>query len=199
MPTRAEAVNGRQKGRDAPPEKLYDFTFDGTGRVVQIRKLSALVRDEVRRQIKKAPDYAEPQPPLVEVDYGNGKITQPHRGHPIYQELLADWNARVTQASSDRLVDLVIRRAVVCEVDLAAVAQMRADMAAVSTPLDDYDDHYVYVAFVCIGPYADYQELLKAVFERSMPSVEAVQAHKDSFPSDLRDTGSVELEPRSAD
>lgn len=199
MPTLTEATGGRQPGRAAPPERLYDHVFEGTGRAVQVRKLSALIRDEVRRQVKRLPDFAEPQPPIVTVDYGEGKIKQPHRAHPLYQELLADWNARVTQAASDRLVELVIRRAVVCDIDPAAVAQVRADMAAVATPLDEYDDHYVYVAFVCIGPYADYQELLKAVFERSMPSPEAVQAHKDSFRGDLRASGSVEPEPRSAD
>lgn len=199
MPTLTEAItNGRQKGRIPPPEKLYDFTFEGTGRVVQIRKLSALIRDEVRRQIKRRPEFAEPQPPIFEVDYGEGKIKQPNRSHPVYQELLKEWNARITQEAGDRLADLVIARAVVCEVDTDAVAQMRATMAAIGTPLDEYDDHHVFVAFVCIGPQQDYYDLLKVVFERSMPSPEAVQAHIDSFPGPVREQIDLAPEPGSA-
>lgn len=194
-----EAVNGRVKGREAPPELLYPFTFEGTGRTVQIRKLSALIRDEVRRQVKRSPGFEEPQPPMVEVDYGDGKVRQPHRAHPVYQELLSDWNARITQEAADRLERLVIQRAVVCEVDEQAVKAMRADMAAVQTPLDDYDDHHVYVAFVCVGPQQDYNELLAAVFNRSLPSREAVQAHIDSFRGPVRGEEPVAPEPGPAD
>lgn len=197
MPT--EAVNGRVKGREAPPETLYDFTFAGTGRTVQIRKLSALIRDEVRRQVKRSPGFEEPQPPMVEVDYGEGKIRQPHRGHPVYQELLSDWNTRVTQEAADRLERLVIQRAVVCEVDEQAVAEIRAAMAAADTPLDEYDDHHVYVAFLCVGPQQDYNELLAAVFNRSLPSREAVQAHIDSFRGEVRGQEPVGSEPGPAD
>lgn len=188
MPTLQEAVNGHvQKGRDVPPEKLYPFTFEGTGRVVQVRKLSALLRDEVRRQVRRDPDFPkEPEPPMEEIDYGDRKLRHPNRGHPVYTQLLKQWNEELNRESGERLVSLVIRRGVVCEVDEHAVKQVRADMAAVGAALDDYDDHYVYVAFVCVGPSADYQELLRAVFERSIPSEEAVQAHIDSFRGALR-------------
>lgn len=183
MPTLQAAVNGHvQKGREVPPEKLYDFTFEGTGRAVQVRKLSALLRDEVRRAVRRDPDFPkEPEPPMEEIDYGDQKMRHPNRGHPVYQQLLAEWHADLSRESGERLVALVIRRGVVCEVDAAAVKRLRADMAAIGVDLSEYDDHYVYVAFVCVGPSADYQELLKAVFERSTPSEEAVRAHIDSF------------------
>jgi hypothetical protein len=194
MPILTEAVKGRVKGREAPPERLEEFTFQGTGRTVQIRKLSALIRDEVRRQVKKAPGFEEPHPPIFLVDYGDdNKIKQANRAHPIYQELLSEWTARINQEAGDRLADLVIKRGVVCEIDHAAVQDIRAAMAAADTPLDDYDDHYVYVAFVCIGPQADYTELLAAVFNRTIPSREAVQAHIDSFPGAVR--GQIDLAP----
>lgn len=199
MPTLTEAVNGRVKGREAPPELLYDFTFEGTGRTVQIRKLSALIRDEVRRQVKRSPGFEEPQPPVFLVDYGDdNKIKQANRAHPVYQELLSDWNARINQEAADRLTDLVITRGVVCEPDKDAVRDIRAAMAAANTPLDEYDDHYVYIAFVCVGPQQDYTELLAAVFNRSIPSKEAVQAHIDSFRSGARGQESVAPEPGPA-
>jgi len=201
MPTLTEAVNGHvQKGREVPPEKLYDFTFEGTGRTVQVRKLSALLRDEVRRAVRRDPDFPkEPEPPMEEIDYGDRKMRHPNRGHPVYQQLLAEWNADLSRESGERLVALVIRRGVVCAVDAEAVKRLRADMAAIGVDLSAYDDHYVYVAFVCVGPSADYQELLKAVFERSMPSEEAVQAHIDSFRSPVSEKEPLAPEPGPAD
>lgn len=201
MPTLTEAIaNGREKGRAAPPEKLYPHTFEDTGRTVQIRKLSALIRDEVRRQVKRAPGFEEPEPPVFLVDYGDdNKIKQPNRAHPVYQELLADWNARINQEASDRLADLVFQRSVICDIDEDAVKAIRGAMADAHTPIDEYDDHYVYVAFVCVGSQRDYNELLAAVFNRSLPSQEAVQAHIDSFRGDLRREEPVAPEPGPAE
>lgn len=199
--TATETLNGaepRQKGRTAPPEKLEDFTFQGTGRMVQVRKISTLIRDEVRRQVRRDPNFAEPEPPQQDVDYGDGKVRMANRAHPIYQELMKDWREKFNREVGDRLVNLVIQRGVVCEVDEAAVERVRAELAEQGISTSHLDNHYVFVAFVCIGPYEDYTDLLKAVFERSTPVEAAVQAHLDSFPGDVRRAGSVELEPRPA-
>lgn len=195
-----ETLNGAEhpKGRAAPPEKLEEFTFQGTGRTVQVRKLSTLIRDEVRRQVIRDPAFAEPQPPRQEVDYGDGKVKIAHRGHPVYQQLMAEWRERLNQEVGDRLVNLVIRRGVVCEVDTEAVATIRAALAEESIDTSAMSDHYVYVAFVCVGPYEDYTDLLKAVFERSTPAEAAVQAHIDSFRGDVRRDRPVEPEPEPA-
>lgn len=187
-------VEPRQRGRVAPPERLENFIFQGTGRTVQVRKVSTLIRDEVRRQVRRDPSFAEPEPPQQDVDYGDGKVKIAHHGHPIYQQLLADWRERLNREVGDRLVNLVIRRGVVCEVDTEAVAQVRAELAEQDIDTTHLDDHYVYVAFVCIGPYEDYTDLLKAVFERSTPAEAAVQAHIASFPGDIRGPGPVALE-----
>jgi len=186
-------------GRAVPPESgLTLFTFRDTGRTVHIRKVSTLLRAEVRRQVLRDPAFAEPQPPMSAVDYGDGTVQTPHTGHPEYVRLKAAWAARVNEAISERLKPLAIRRGVVAEVDADAVAAVRADMAALGVPLDDYDDPYVYVAFVCVGSEDDWVDLLKAVFERSTPSEEAVQAHMATFPGDVRGAGSVAPEPGSA-
>lgn len=186
-------------GRALPPEQgLTPFTFTDTGRTVSIRKVSTLLRAEVRRQVLRDPAYAEPQPPQVEVDYGDGKIKSPHTGHPEYVKLRAAWNARVNEAVGERLKPIAIRRGVVADVDAEAVASVRADMAELGVPLDAYDDAYVYVAFVCVGSEDDWVDLLRAIFERSAPSEEAVQAHISTFPGDVRGQGPVAPEPGPA-
>lgn len=160
-------------------EKLFPFTFAGSGRTVHIRKLSALIRDEARRQARFEID--EPKPPFTTVDYGNGKIEQANLGHPIYVQLKQQWEKDVTERTAEKLQQIAIRRGVVCEIDRKAVAQAREDLISAGISTAEYDDHYVYVAFVCIGPYEDWQDLLNAVFNRAGPSEEAVQTHVESF------------------
>lgn len=185
-------------GRSIPPEKLDPFTFPDTGRTVQIRKVSTLLRAEVRRQVLRDPAFQEPAPPLSTVDYGDGQIQVPHVGHPTYVQLRADWQQRVASEVGERLRPLAIRRGVVAEVDPDAVARVRADMAALGVDLAEYDDAYVYVAFVCIGSEDDWVDLLRAVFERSAPSEAAIQAHMATFRGDVRGEGPVAPEPGPA-
>lgn len=181
----------QKNGRTPPPETLYPFTFPDTGRSVQIRKVSSLLRQETRRQVAQSPGFEEPQPPQSEVDYGDGKISVKNVAHPIYQDLKREWNARVNEETGARLKRQAIRRGVICEVDEIAVAQARADAAADGIDLSLFDDHYVYVAFVCVGSDDDWTDLLKAIFERSAPQEAAVQAHIAAFQSDLPEPAAV--------
>jgi hypothetical protein len=191
MTVLAEVSNGRHQGRAAPAEKLEPFTFESTGRAVLIRKLPTFWRDTVRRQVKALPGFEEPQPPMVEQDYGDGKVTVPHKGHPLYQELLKEWGRRVDHEVGERITPFVIRRGVVCDgegeyaIDEDAVKERRQWAADEGLNLDGFDDHYVYVAFCCIGPYTDWLDLLKAVFEKTAPTEAAIEAHKATFSSDV--------------
>lgn len=174
------------KGRQ---EKLWSWTSPETGVTLQVRKVSTLLRAEVRRQVIASPGFEEPQPPMSKVDYGEGEILIPHRGHPVYQELLRDWGNRVAIEIGARLKQVAIDRGVVVppdEIDTEAVAAMRQ-----LTDLKDYDDRYVYIAFVAIGSEEDWKDLLKQIFERSAPSEAAIQSHIATFPADVQGPGSV--------
>lgn len=181
-----------QKNGRAPDEKLYPFTFPDTGRSVQIRKVSTLLRAELRRQVVARPPFAEPQPPMSTVDYGDGQVQIPNPAHPVYQQLRAEWARKVNEEVSAQLKQIAIRRGVVADVDTAAVARVREDAAADGIDLAAYDDHYVYVAFVCVGSEDDWVDLLKAVFERSAPQEAAIEAHIASFPPDVPGQAAVE-------
>ena len=175
----------QKNGRTPPPEVLYDHTFQDTGRSVQIRKVSSLLRQETRRQVAQSAGFEEPQPPTSTVDYGDGNVTIPNQSHPVYQDLKRAWTARVNEETGERLRRLAIRRGVVCDVDEGAVAGVRADLAAEGVDLASFDDHYVYVAFVCVGSDDDWTDLLRAIFERSAPQEAAIQAHIAGFQPDL--------------
>jgi len=182
----------KTNGRAAPPEKLESFTFQDTGRTVQIRKVSTLIRAEVELAVVAA--NPEPEPPMTEVDYGDGTIRTPNPASPTYQQLMRAWEARITAEQSERLKKIALTRGVVVDaIDTEAVAQARQDLAAIGVDTSQYDDRYVYLAFVCIGSEDDWTDLLKAVFQRAAPSEAAIQAHIDTFRGDVR--GQEHLEP----
>jgi hypothetical protein len=187
-----------QNGRTPPPEKLEPFTFPDTGRTVQIRKVSTLLRAETRRQVIASPGFEEPRPPMSEVDYGDGKIKIPNPAHPVYQQLLLDWTNKVNAEVYARIRQIVLKRGVVVtekEIDQDAVTQVRSVSAETGTDLTAYDDRYVYVAFVCIGSEKDWTELIRAVYDRNAPQEAAIQAHIATFPADVSREEPVQSEP----
>lgn len=178
-----ETQNGveRPRGRAAPPEKLWSHVFQDSGHTAAVRKLSSFWRDTIRRQVIRDPLFAKPEPPWAEVDYGDGKVRMRNPAHPVYQQLMADWAQRVNAEVGERIMPFVIQHGVVCDVDADAVLQARIRAAEGRIDLSDYDDHYVYVAFVLIGSYEDWTDLLKAVFERSSPAEAAIADYTESF------------------
>lgn len=190
MTVLTEVSNGHHKGRVVPSEKLEPFTFESTGRTVLIRKLPTFWRDEVRRQVRATAGFEEPQPPVVEQDYGDGpKVRVPHKGHPLYVELLKEWRERVENEVRERTQGFMIRRGVVCNdeypIDLDAVAERRAWAAEDGLDLSGLDDHYVYIALVCAGVFEDWVDLNRAVFTKTTPTEAAIEAHKEGFPGDV--------------
>ena len=71
------------------------------------------------------------------------------------------------------------------EIDRLAVADIRADMAAIGVPVDHLDDREVYVRFVCVGVEDDWLALVNTVFTKSAPAEAAVAAHVESFPGSV--------------
>lgn len=192
-----DVMNGAARGRAAPDEPLEAVTFS-TGRSVQVRKVSALLRERIRRAARDALRNEEPRPPLVEVDYGQGKTTIEHRGDPVFLDLSRQHDARITERAGEQIKRIAVTRGVVCDIDPEAVATVRDDLAALGITLDDEDDLWIYVAYVCIGAYDDWTDLLRAIFEKSAPSEAAIAAHQDLFRRDLRRDTDQSSEPGSA-
>jgi hypothetical protein len=192
-----DTLNGAAKGRAVPDEPLDEVVFS-TGRSVQVRKVSSLLRERVRNAVRDELRGEEPQPPLVEVDYGQGKKTIPHPADPVYLDLLKLHQAKIADQAGERVKALIVRRGVVCDIDDEAVAGVRQDMADLGIDLSAEDDKWVYVAYVCIGAYEDWLDLIKAVFERSAPTEAAITAHQESFRGNLQRETDRPSEPGSA-
>lgn len=159
---------------------LIPFTFPDSGKTVQIRKVSFLLWTNLREA--HARQHPPPEPPLQEVDYGDGrgKVAEPNRADPAYLDALAKHDNDARAWIEDQAKRLYIKRGVVCDVDAEAVKQLREDMASVGAELDP-DDHFVYVMYLCCPTPEDYQDLVAAITRRSAPAEETVKAAVASF------------------
>lgn len=187
------------QGRTPPPELLIDHVIPSTGRTIHIRKLSVFTRNAIRAGVIAGDP--EPDPPIITIDYGDGQLREPNRGHPEYQRRMHEWRTRTNTAIAERLTELFLRRGIVVhphEVDADAVAQARADLAAVGADVADLDDTQVYIRFVCIGPDDDWTDIQKLIWERAAPSEAAIQAQIATFRPDLPGEATLPPEPGSA-
>lgn len=172
-----EAINGRVKGRAAPP--LPAFTFPDSGITVGLRRFAPDTQDSIVRAIQR--DRPPPAVPLVTVEYEEGQPTEePNPADPDYQQALSDYLQWIALETSKKLVDLALRRIEVA-VDQAAVDQLRADMAAIGTPIEDDDDRMVYIRHICISSTYDLTSMLAYLQRRSLPTEAAVQEFLESF------------------
>lgn len=157
--------NGRRtRGRIV--QALPTFTFKDTGITVSIRKVSPLLGMEIRKA------FPPPKPPVVHTELGD----EENPADPDYERAMEEYGMLI----EDKASRLYIKRGVECEVDTAAVASLRADMADMGITLDP-DDKYVYIKYICVGSDQDYQELIEAITRRSQPTEAAVQETIDMF------------------
>lgn len=176
-----ETTNGHQQGRAVPP--LSTYTFD-TGITVGIRKLSPFLRDDIEAQLRKDDRRAgaAPTPPLAPGVEGE---LEPNESDPDYLAARVSYEAALRPRVQEKLLRIAIKRGVEVDIDQAALSAFRADMTAEGIDLDEADDKLLYVTRLCVGSNEDTQDLYNAIFTRAMPTREAVEAHKATFPRDV--------------
>jgi len=175
-----ETTNGHQKGRAVPP--LPTYTFD-TGITVGIRKLSPFLRDDIEAQLRKDDrrDKTAPTPPLAAGVEGQ---LESNESDPDYLAARTAYEIALRTRVQEKLLRIAIKRGVEVEIDQAALDAYKADLAADGIVPDEADEKVLYVTRLCIGSDADTQDLYNAIFTRAMPTREAVEAHKATFPGD---------------
>lgn len=199
MPTLTEHVNGRRATVSGPPV----HTFRDSGIVVKLRKLSPMTSQDIMAGARRDLASTEPQPPVVEVDYGQGKIKETNKGDPTYVRLHDAWESEVNKLANDRLFKLAALDAV--EVSLTADDLKRIErtkrMMKIAARIDWQDDpelteaenlQYFYIRHIACGSPEDLQEFYQAVATRSQPTEAAIERHKETFPSDV--SGAVDLD-----
>ena len=198
----ATHINGRLKGRATP--ELPAFTFKDSGVTVRLHKLSPMTAQEVVSQARREMASEEPQPPMVEVDYGNGKVTEPHRGHPVYVERHADWEARVQSLANERLFRLACLDAIEVEIGETEkhAIERKKRYLRIAARIDHEDDPLLtpeeneqlfFITHIACATPDDLREFYQAIIMRSQPTEAAIEAHKASFPGDVQGPERVEL------
>jgi len=199
--TTTDTQNGRQKGRVVPPVPTH--TFRDSGITVKLHKLSPMTSQEIMTAVQRERADTKPEPPQFEVDYGKGKVQEPHYGHPVYQERLQRWQAECNTEANRRLFRLACLAAVEVEMTPEVQAQIARKkrlmrLAAKLEWEDDPDlepsenDQIFYVTHICCASPDDVQEFYQAIALRSQPTEAAIDQHKQSFRSDVQ--GAIDLE-----
>lgn len=157
---------------------LTDFTFKDTGITVKIQKVSPMLAMDIDAAIPR------PEPPLNEVDYGEGrgKVQEPNLQDPAYLKALDERTSQVGLA----VIKATILRGVVVEADgwQAKVSDYRQFIQETTgKPLQEQSDLYVYITRLCVGTDEDLTDLVNAITKRSQPTQEEIERSKASFRS----------------
>ena len=187
--------NGRSKGRAVPDVPTH--TFRDSGITVRLHKLGPMTSQEIIAQVRRELAESEPQPPVFEVDYGDGKRKEPNRAHPSYVADMAEWESKVSRLANERLFKLAALDAVEITIDDAIRAQIKRKkrillVAAGIEWLDDpnltadENDQLFYVTHIACASPEDLKEFYLAVAMRSQPTEAAIEQHKATFPGDVQ-------------
>lgn len=156
--------------------ELIPFTFQSTGKVVQIRKVSPFLQIEIQKA------FPAPEPPVQEVDYGDGDVRmEKNFAHPDYVRALENYNLEL----SDKIQRLIIKRGVAVEITeeiRKEVEELRGfwlDEYGVELP--EKNEKMIYVLDICIGTQEDGEELIAAITRRSQPTEVAIKQAEGTF------------------
>lgn len=154
----------------------HTFVFSN-GRSVGVRPVSPLLMMELRRK------FPEPQPPLNEVDFGDGKkVKEPNVADPLYLAQKATYEVQM----EERLRNLIIQRGVVYTLsaeDKAQVVELREFWKDTYDQVLAKNDTEVFVTCLLIESEEDLTNLFNAVLRRSQPTEAAVADFSATFPS----------------
>lgn len=186
-----ERTNGHQKGRAVPA--LPSHIFKDSGITVQFYRIGPMTRQQISLQVQR--DTPKPLPPIVQTEIG----PEENEADPDYEKQLKAWEATCTQEMNLRLLRIAALNTI-CEIDSAAVARVKRNLASAKTPweddpalTDEDNDRICYILHVAIATQEDLEEFGTAILTRSQPTEAAVQAHIDSFPSDASGAGRVSV------
>lgn len=185
----------RSKGREVP---LEDFTFEGTGITVKIRRVSPLLRDDIDAQLRI--EFPQPEVPVVRRNYGTEEkpewIEEPDPMNAKYKEELRVWGIQHANRVGDKLLWVAVRRGVDLELTeemKREVDEIREDLRLVGVELDP-SDKFVYITRIALGSTESLRELYDMIFSRSRPTREEVEAMKATFPGNVQEERHLQVQ-----
>lgn len=157
--------------------EITQHTIKDTGIEVGIRRISPLLIVELRKSIK------EPEPPMQEVDFGDGKkVLEPNLASPEYEKD----KERYDSEFEEKMKRLVFSRGVVLNMDEERLAELRElrefwkneyNLELTSLGSDKLD----YISYIAVGTGDDLNELFNAIMKRSQATDREIENARKSF------------------
>lgn len=184
-----ETNGARPKGRFAGAYPSYTTQ---AGYTVQIRRISpdtpARLRTVAERELAgDKPEVPTEQVRMAGPELGGQPIDQdiPRPDNPDYQAALKAWQDRVRMRSAEKLRDLIGDYAIITEVDLEAVNELRQAYAAQGDDLSAETDRQIWIWRIVAPTRDDQFGVMGTALGTSVPTKEAIQAEKDVFPGNV--------------
>lgn len=167
--------NGLPKGRAVP--ELAAFTF-ANGATATLRPVSQFTKAHVEMAMRKK--YPPPDPPLNEVDYGDGqKKREPNYSDPDYEQAIKQYQATLSIKMLDGIIDLGVD----IEIDQVALGRVQESMVRIGIPLEEISDKVAYVKHCCMFSLErEMPDLMTAMEKLIGPREEDVADHIATFP-----------------
>jgi len=167
------------------PGEVTSFTVPDTQVQIPVRKVSYALLQEVQTSERRK--FPAPQPPVNEVDYGDGLVKEPNLADPDYLAALKahddELNARLERVTRR----LLIKRGVTPFLDWdeekqAQVDALRQEMREdFGTEIEEKDDKVAWVVFIALGSMEDWGDFITFLTRRSLPTEEAIQEQIRKF------------------
>lgn len=157
--------------------KLEDFTFKDSGVTVKIKRVSPYLVSKMSEQ------FPPPEPPLQEVDYGDGKKRKEvNESDPKYIEEMRKYNIEFEKRMRKVIIDLGVVYELTDE-DKKEVEKLRQYMTEEFDGELEDDDKVAFITYIAVGSDKDIEDLISAILLRSQPTEKAIEAAKNNFKS----------------
>lgn len=156
--------------------KLFPHTTKDGGVTLQLRKVSPLVATEIRKR------FPPPKPPLSKVDYGEGNFEmEPNPDHPGHKLAMENYNMEL----EEKVRRAYLKLGCVVVPDQEQVDLTREAMKEIGVDLSDETNEFVYINYCAVASGDDYNDLIQAIINRSVPTEADIKAASDTFPGNV--------------
>lgn len=179
--------------RKVPP--LPEFTFPTSGITVRTHRLGPWTQEDIRKSVRKK--FPPPTPPSGKTLVGDDlEIEETNFADPDYRTRYQAWQTASSMRAATKLMEIIVEDCIVydaADIDPEHIAFERriAQRAASDDPIRQKEilemtDREIFVRYVCLKSDQDLMALQEHVLGISQPTPEAVQAHIETFPSDVQ-------------
>jgi hypothetical protein len=160
---------------DKKTRKYFSITLPDSGITLQYRKISPYTAIELRKRLMEN----SPQPPMQEVDYGNGKkVLEANYAHPGYLKAMQDFDSKFEEELRSYMID----QALVFEIeDYREMIDSEKKYFAGRNMALTATDREIFISQIAISSAEDLNLLMKEILGVSQPTQEAQNAAKATF------------------